>query len=66
MMVRKSRVEIVICYRGGEKVLAAAPFVGVVLGAGGPEKTEGSGADGTRAEREVLGLRVPEPEGVGA
>ena len=47
-------------------MLAAAPFIGVVLGAGGPEKTEGSGADGTRAGREVLGLRVPKPEGVGA
>ena len=32
MMVRKSRVEIVICCRGGEEVLAVAPFVGVVLG----------------------------------
>ena len=49
MMVRKSQVEIVICCGGGAEVLAAAPSVGAVLGAGGPEKTEGSRAGGTRA-----------------
>ena len=47
MMVRKSRVEMVICCRGGAEVLTAAPSVGAVLGAGGLEKTEGSGAGGT-------------------
>ena len=48
MMVIKSRVKIVICCRGGAEVLAATPFVGAVLGVGGPKKTKGSGADGTR------------------
>ena len=47
MMVRKSRVEIVICCRGGAKVLEAETSVGAVLGEGGPEKTEGNGAGGT-------------------
>ena len=47
MMVRKSRVEIVICCGGGTEVLAAAPSVGAVLGAGGLEKIEGNRADGT-------------------
>ena len=46
MMVRKSRVEIVICCRGGAEVLATALSVGVVLGVGGLENTEGSGAGG--------------------
>ena len=32
MMVKKSRVEIVICCGGGAEVLNAAPFVGAVLG----------------------------------
>ena len=44
MMVRKSRVEMVICCGGGEEVLAATPSIGAVLEAGGLEKTEGSGA----------------------
>ena len=39
MMVKKSRVEIVICCVGGAEVLAASPSVGAVLGAGGLEKT---------------------------
>ena len=34
MMVRKSQVEIVICYGGGALVLDAATSVGVILGAG--------------------------------
>ena len=49
MMVRKSRVEIVIWCGGSTEVLAAAPSGGAVLGSWGPEKTEGSGADGTGA-----------------
>ena len=49
MMVRKSRVEIVICCGGGAEVLDAATSVGAILGAGGPEKTEGSGAGGIGA-----------------
>ena len=49
MMVRKSLVEIVICWGGGAKVLAATPSVGAVLGVGGLEKIEGSGAGGTKA-----------------
>ena len=49
MMVRKSRVEILICYGGGAEVLVATPFVGAVLGARGPEKTEGIGAGGIGA-----------------
>ena len=32
MMVRKLRVEIVICYGGGAEVLAVASSVGAVLG----------------------------------
>ena len=49
MMVRKSWVEIVICCGGGAEVLAAALSRGAVLGPEGPEKTEGSGVDGSRA-----------------
>ena len=49
MMVRKSRVEIVICCGGGAEVLIAAPSGGAVLGPWGLEKTKGSGADGTGA-----------------
>ena len=49
MMVGKSLVEIVICCGGGAEVLTAAPSGGAVLGPWGPEKTEGSGVDGTRA-----------------
>ena len=44
MMVRKSRVEIVICCGGGAEVLAAAPFVRAVLGSGGDAEIEGAGA----------------------
>ena len=40
-------MEIVICCEGGVEVLAAAPSGGAVLGPWGPEKTEGSGTDGT-------------------
>ena len=50
MMVRKSRVEMVICCGGGVKVLAAAASVGAVLGLGGPEKAEGSRSGGTGVE----------------
>ena len=49
MMVRKSRVEIVICCGGGVEELYASTSIGAVLGAGGPEKTKGSGAGGTGA-----------------
>ena len=49
MMVKKSRVEIMICYGGGVEVLTATPSEGAVLEPWGPEKTEGSGADGTGA-----------------
>ena len=51
IMVRKSRVEIVICCGGGAEVLAAAPFVGAVLGPWGSEKSEGNEADDTAAGR---------------
>ena len=44
MMVRKSRVEMVICYGGGTVVLATAPSVGAVLGPGGDVGIEGTGA----------------------
>ena len=47
MMVRKSRVEIVMCYGGGAKVFTTASSGGAGLGPWGPEKTEGNGADGT-------------------
>ena len=62
MMVRKSRVEIVICCGGGAEVLAAALFVGAVLGAGGLEKIEGSEAAVLEPEGKMPGLRVPKPE----
>ena len=61
MMVKKSQVEIVICCGGGTEVLTTAPSVGAVLGAGGPEKTEGSEAGGTGAEGGDVGT-----EGAGA
>ena len=44
MMVRKSRVEIVICCGGGAEVLALALSVGVVLRPGGDEGTKGAEA----------------------
>ena len=49
MMVRKSRVEIVICCEGGAEKLDAAASVGAVLGAGGPENREGIKAGGIGA-----------------
>ena len=61
MMVKKSRVEIVICCEGGVDVLTAALFVEAILGPWGPEKTEGSGAGGTGDEGGDAGT-----EGVGA
>ena len=61
MMVRKSRVEIVICCGGGAEVLTAAPSVGAVLGPWGPKKIEGSGADGIGAGGGEVGT-----EGAGA
>ena len=61
MMVKKSRVEIVICCGGGAEVLDATTSIGAVLGARDPEKTEGSRARGT-------GSRGGDPstEGAGA
>ena len=44
MMVRKSRVEMVICCGGGAVVLVAAPSVGEVLGPRGDARTESAGA----------------------
>ena len=61
MMVRKSLVEIVICYGGGAEVLAAAPSGGVVLGPWGFEKIEGNGVDSTGAGGGEAGI-----EGAGA
>ena len=55
MMVRKSRVEIVICCGGGAEVLVAALSGGAVLGPWGPENTEGSGASGTGAKGREAG-----------
>ena len=43
MMVRKSRVEIVICCGGGAKVLPATSSLWAVLRPWGPQKTEGRG-----------------------
>ena len=62
MMVRKSRVKIVICCGGGAEVLATTPSGGAILGPWGHEKTEGSGADGTgsgggEADTEGAGAR---------
>ena len=39
MMVRKSRVEIVIYCGGGAEVLGPTTSIGVVLGAEGPRET---------------------------
>ena len=61
MMVKTLRVEIVICCRGGAKVLTTAPFVGALLGPWDPENTEGSGDGDTGAGRGEVGT-----EGVGA
>ena len=61
VMVRKSRVEIVICCGDGAEVLAAAPSVGAVLGTRGLEKTKSSGAGGIGAGRGNVGT-----EGAGA
>ena len=61
MKVRKSRVEIVICCGGGAKVLTAASSVRAVLGVGGLENIEGSGAGGTG-----VGGGDAETEGTGA
>ena len=50
MMARKSRVEMVICCRGGAKVPSPAMSVGaIVLGTEGSEGTEGKRAIGTGA-----------------
>ena len=49
MMVRKSRVEIVICCGGGAEEIDATAFVVPVLGAGGLENTEDSEAGGIGA-----------------
>ena len=49
MMVKKSRTEIAICCGGGAEVVDVAASGGAVLGAGDPEKTEGSGSDGIGA-----------------
>ena len=62
MMVRKSRVEIVICCGGGAEVLDVATSVRAVLGVGGLEKTEGNGAGGTGAGGGDTGTEGAEPE----
>ena len=49
MMVRKSRVEIMICCGGGAEVLVATPSVRAVLGPWDLEKTEGRGVGGAGA-----------------
>ena len=46
MMVRKSRLEIVIYCGGGAEVLGPATSVGVVLGAEGSEGAEDAGSVG--------------------
>ena len=61
MMVRKSKMEIVICCGGGVEVLVVAPSGGAVLGPWALEKTEGSGADGTGVGGGEAGI-----EGAGA
>ena len=62
MMVRKSRVEIVICCGGGAEVLAAAPSGGAVLGHGGLKRQRAVELMVLEPEGEKPGLRVPEPE----
>ena len=61
MMVKKLRVEILICCGGGAEVPTSTPSGGAVLGPWGPKKTEGSGADDTEA-----GGGEPRTEGGGA
>ena len=49
MMVKKSRVEIVIYCGGGVEVLGPITSIGVVLGVESPGEREGSGGGSTRA-----------------
>ena len=62
MMVRKSRVEIVICYGGGAEVLTAAPSVGWYWGQGGLKRQRAAELTALEPKREMPGLRVLEPE----
>ena len=55
MMVRKSRVEIVIYFRGDADMLGPATSVEVVLGAEGFRGAEGTGAVGKGAGTEDVG-----------
>ena len=55
MMVRKSRVEIVIYCRGGADVLGLAAYVGVVLKAEGSRGVEDAGVAGKGAGTEDAG-----------
>ena len=62
MMVRKYRVEIVICCGGYAEVLAAAPFVGAALGAGALKRQRATELTVFDSEGEMPVLRVSEPE----
>ena len=55
MMVRKSRVEIMIYYGGGAEVMGPTTFVGVVLGAEGSGGAEDVRAVGNGAGTEDAG-----------
>ena len=62
MTVRKSRVEIVICYGGGAEVLAATSYVKVVLEAEGLKRQRATELLVLEPEGEMPVLRVLEPE----
>ena len=62
MMVRKSRVEIVICCGGGTEVLAAAPSGGAVLGHGALKRQRAVELMALEPKGEKPVLRVPEPK----
>ena len=62
MMVRKSRVEIVIYYGGSVNVLGPAVSVGVVPGAEGFAGEEDARATGKGAGTEEQELRMQEPD----
>ena len=55
MMVRKSRVKIMICCGGGAEVLGPAASIGVVLGAAGSRGAEDAGEVGNGARTVDVG-----------
>ena len=62
MMVRKSRVEIVVCCEGGAEVLATTLSVGRYWGQGALKRQRAMELAVLEPEGEMQGLRVSEPE----